>query len=92
MNFNTIRIWGGGHYEDDYFYHLADKFGILIWHDLMFANTIYQTENDFIENIKQELREVIVRLRNHPAIVLWCGNNEIKQGIEEWWGSQNNQY
>lgn len=75
-NMNMLRIWGGGIYEDDLFYDLCDENGIMIWQDFMFA--IYHTPDypEFYESVKKELKDNIQRLRNHPSIVLWCGNNE----------------
>lgn len=82
-NMNMLRIWGGGIYEDDYFYELCDEYGIMVWQDFMFACSIYPTEGDLLENIKQEAIYNIKRLRNHPSIALWCGNNEC---LEAWFG------
>ncbi len=76
-NMNMIRIWGGGIYEDDYFYELCDRKGILVWQDFMFACAMYPGTPEFLENVRQEATDNIIRLRNHPCIALWCGNNEI---------------
>lgn len=76
-NMNMLRIWGGGIYEDDYFYQLCDENGILIWQDFMFACSMYPGNEEFLENVKEEAIDNVVRLRNHPCIALWCGNNEI---------------
>lgn len=83
-NMNMIRIWGGGIYEDDYFYELADKNGILIWQDFMFACSTYPGDSSFLENISREAEYNIKRIRNHPSLALWCGNNEIYEGIKYW--------
>ncbi len=83
-NMNMLRVWGGGVYEDDYFYELADKYGILIWQDFMFACTLYPANEAFLENVKSEAECNIKRLRSHPCIALWCGNNEIEMGIDCW--------
>ncbi|MBS2211956.1 glycoside hydrolase family 2 protein [Carboxylicivirga mesophila] len=76
-NMNMLRIWGGGIYEDDYFYELCDRNGIMVWQDFMFACSMYPGDEAMLDNIKHEAIDNVKRLRNHPAIVLWCGNNEI---------------
>jgi len=76
-NMNMLRVWGGGVYEDDYFYELCDRHGILVWQDFMFACSMYPGDDAFLENVRQEAIDNIRRLRNHPSIALWCGNNEI---------------
>lgn len=76
-NMNMIRVWGGGIYEDDVFYDLCDKYGILVWQDFMFACSMYPGDEEFLQNVKQEAIDNVTRLRNHPSLALWCGNNEI---------------
>ncbi|GGE26078.1 beta-mannosidase [Pullulanibacillus camelliae] len=76
-NMNMLRVWGGGIYEADAFYELCDEYGILIWQDFMFACSMYPGDTAFLENIRLEAEENIKRLRNHPSIALWCGNNEM---------------
>ena len=88
-NINMLRVWGGGIYENDIFYDLCDKYGILIWQDFMFANTLFPDTDNFIENIKSEAKENIIRLRNHPCIALWCGNNEIDEAWHNWGWHRN---
>jgi beta-mannosidase len=89
-NFNMLRVWGGGHYELDLFYDLADRMGLMLWHDFMFANSLYPPTQDFLKNVKEEVTEQLQRLRNHPSIVFWCGNNEIGQGLREWgWSNRH---
>ena len=73
---NMLRVWGGGIYENDLFYDLCDKYGILVWQDFMFACSTYPMTAERLENIRQEAIDNIVRLRNHPCIAIWCGNNE----------------
>lgn len=74
---NMLRVWGGGIYEEDVFYELCDEYGLLVWQDFMFACSMYPGDEAFFENVAQEAEDNIKRLRNHPCIALWCGNNEI---------------
>lgn len=83
-NMNMLRVWGGGIYEDDYFYEFADENGILIWQDFMFACSMYPGDKKFLENVRREAIDNVKRLRNHPSIVLWCGNNEIETAWAHW--------
>jgi len=76
VNINMLRVWGGGIYESDLFYDLCDQYGIMVWQDFMFAIVFTPGHDDFLNNVKRELVDNISRLRNHPSIVLWCGNNE----------------
>ena len=81
-NMNMIRVWGGGIYENEYFYDLCDKEGILIWQDFMLGYNLYPDDSVFMTNLKAETIENVKRLRVHPSLALWCGNNktdEIKQ-------------
>jgi len=77
-NMNMLRVWGGGIYEDDLFYDLCDKYGIMVWQDFMFACSMYPGTDGFLESVRLEAVDNVKRLRNHPCIVLWCGNNEIE--------------
>lgn len=83
-NMNMLRMWGGGYYEDDRFYDLADELGIMIWQDFMFGGAIPPYDVDFRENTRQEAIDQVKRLRDHPSIVLWSGNNEVQTGWEHW--------
>ncbi len=87
-NMNMLRVWGGGIYEKDIFYDLCDQNGILVWQDFMFAGSLYPDDSTFLENVKQEAIENVTRLRKHPSIALWCGNNEIEVAWGNW-GWQN---
>lgn len=75
--YNMLRIWGGGQFEYDIFYEKCDQAGILIWHDLMFACAMYPGSEDIFQNIKNQMIDNLKRLRNHPSIGLWNGNNEV---------------
>ncbi len=81
---NMIRVWGGGTYESDLFYDLADEYGILIWQDFMFACTTYPHDELFLKQVEDEARYNLIRLRNHPSLAMWCGNNEIAEGLKYW--------
>ncbi|MFL9833248.1 beta-mannosidase [Chryseobacterium terrae] len=83
-NMNMIRVWGGGIYEDDEFYKACDENGILVWQDFMFAGSFYPSDEDFLNNVKEEVKDQVYRLQNHPSIALWCGNNEIDEAIVNW--------
>jgi beta-mannosidase len=73
---NCLRVWGGGIYERDIFYDLCDRLGILVWQDFMFACAAYPVYGDFLREVELEAEYQIHRLRNHPSLLLWCGNNE----------------
>lgn len=71
-----IRIWGGGIYEDEAFYNSCDELGVLVWQDFMFACGIYPAYEPMQKRVAVEADQNVRRLRHHPSIVLWCGNNE----------------
>ncbi len=74
---NMLRVWGGGQYEPDTFYRLADELGILIWQDFMFACGLYPDfDRAFVEEVRLEAEYQVRRLRNRPCLALWVGNNE----------------
>jgi beta-mannosidase len=75
---NMIRVWGGGIYETDEFYNLCDILGLLVWQDFPYACAIYPYHEEFFKNIQLESKQNVIRLRNHPSLALWCGNNEIE--------------
>lgn len=88
-NMNMLRVWGGGVYEDDYFYELCDSLGIYVWQDFMFAGTMVPGDKAFFANVKEEVKYQVKRLRHHKSIVLWCGNNEIDEAFNRWgWQTQ----
>ncbi|EJD48259.1 glycoside hydrolase [Auricularia subglabra TFB-10046 SS5] len=83
-NQNMIRIWGGGVYEPSHFYDICDELGILVWQDFQFACGVYPALDYFVKSVTAEAEANIVRLRRHPSIVLWCGNNEDYQQVLQW--------
>jgi beta-mannosidase len=83
-NMNMIRHWGGGYYETDEFYSICDELGIMVWQDFMFGNDWQPGTYAFKLNIEAEAEDQVRRLRNHPSIVVWCGNNETESAMS--WG------
>jgi len=84
-NMNMLRVWGGGFYEEERFYDLCDRYGILVWQDFTFSCSIYPLhEEAFLENVRAEVVENIRRLRHRASLALWCGNNEMEWGWVEW--------
>ncbi|NLM96837.1 MAG: glycoside hydrolase family 2 protein [Halanaerobiaceae bacterium] len=87
VNMNMIRVWGGGIYEDDDFYDICDELGLCVWQDFMFACSTYPSfDEEYMENVRIEAEENVKRIRHHACLALWCGNNELEQGIaaDEW--------
>lgn len=84
-NMNMLRVWGGGFYESDEFYDLCDELGILLWQDFAFACCAYPfMKEDFLESVMQEIKQNVLRLKHHPCLALWCGNNEIESMSMAW--------
>ena len=89
-NFNSIRVWGGGLYPEDYFFDICDELGLVVWQDFMFACANYRLTRAFEDNILTELKENIRRLRHHASLGLWCGNNEMEMFVGQGtWGAKN---
>lgn len=83
-NMNMIRVWGGGIYENDDFYNLCDRNGLLVWQDIMFACGMFPADDHYLNSVAAEVRDNVRRLRNHPSVALWCGNNENEISWYEW--------
>ncbi len=92
-NMNTVRVWGGGYYPDDWFYDACDELGLLVWQDFMFACAEYHLTEGFEANIRAEFADNIRRLRHHASLALWCGNNEMESftGDGKWFSSKRTQ-
>ena len=80
-NMNMIRLWGGGYYESDEFYRLCDELGIMVWQDFMFGNDWQPGLYSWKLNVAAEIEDQVKRLRDHPSIVIWCGNNETEEAL-----------
>jgi beta-mannosidase len=90
-NMNMLRAWGGGIYEDNAFFDICDRLGICVWQDFMFSCSTYPTfDTRFMASVQAEVEDNIRRLRHHPSLALWCGNNELEQGLvsEKWYHAQ----
>ncbi|MFE9957050.1 glycoside hydrolase family 2 protein [Micromonospora sp. NPDC005299] len=83
-NVNLLRVWGGGRYESEDFYELADELGLLVQQDFLFACAAYPEEEPFRTEVEAEAREQVTRLASHPSLVLWTGNNENIWGWHDW--------
>lgn len=83
-NQSMIRVWGGGVYESDAFYDACDELGVLAWQDFMFACANYPTYPDYLQSVEVEARQNVRRLRHHPSLVIWAGNNEDYQIVERY--------
>lgn len=81
-NCNIIRCWGGGVYEDHSFFNICDEYGLLVWQDFMFGCSRYPQNDEFLSQVKHEAEIIVRRLRNHPSLALWAGDNEIDATFE----------
>ncbi len=77
-NFNTVRLWGGGYYPDDFFFDVCDELGLLVFFDLAFACSVYDPDGKMLDSISLEVEQNLRRVRHHACIALVCGNNEIE--------------
>ena len=91
-NFNMLRVWGGGIYEPDYFFDLCDSLGLMVWMDFNFSCALYPSNDEFLDNVRIEAEEQVRRIAQHPCVVVWCGNNEVKNGWEDWGWQQQYQW
>jgi len=79
-NMNMLREWGGGYYESDDFFDICDELGLMVWQEFMFGGDMVPGDVAFQENVRQEAIDQIKRIRDHPSVVIWCGNNEVETG------------
>lgn len=90
VNMNTLRFWGGGHYEEPALFDACDEMGILVWLDFKFGCSSYPAfDAAFMENVRQEVRDNVKQLRHHPSIAVWCGNNEISLMTKPEWSTNS---
>lgn len=81
---NMLRVWGGGIYESDAFYDACDSLGVLVWQDFPFACAFYPWDEEFYGSVRLEAVQNVRRLRNHPSLAVWCGNNEVDEAWHRW--------
>ena len=81
---NMVRVWGGGVYPPDAFFNACDREGILVWQDFMFACAMVPDDGRFTKNVMAEAEQHVQRLRHHPSLALWCGNNEVERAWTSW--------
>ncbi|XP_076092568.1 beta-mannosidase-like isoform X1 [Mytilus galloprovincialis] len=84
-NMNVLRVWGGGIYEMEEFYDIADRLGIMIWQDFMFGCSMYPTDPTFLNSVTEEVTHQVRRLKHRPSIVIWSGNNENEKALRQSW-------
>lgn len=82
-NHNTIRVWGGGYYPEDFFFDLCDELGLMVWVDFMYACASYELNEEFEANIRQETIDNVLRIRHHASLAIWCGNNEMETQVQD---------
>lgn len=84
LNCNMLRVWGGNVYEDDLFYEICDRKGIMVWQDFIMACGVYPiTDREWTEKFRKEARLAVRRLRQHPSLILWSGDNECDQFLSD---------
>jgi beta-mannosidase len=88
-NMNMVRLWGGGYYESDKFYEICDELGLMVWNDFMFASSWYPGSEEWKQNVAKEAEYQVRRLRNHPSIALWSGNNEVESVLYAFLGGES---
>lgn len=91
VHMNMLRVWGGGVYESDNFYEVADELGIMIWQDFMFACSLYPVKQDYLNSVTAEVNHNVKRIYSHPSIVIYAGNNE-NEGVlaDNWYDTKGN--
>ncbi|MFO7940928.1 MAG: glycoside hydrolase family 2 protein, partial [Bacteroidales bacterium] len=83
-NMNMVRVWGGGRYLPTAFYHACDSLGVAVWQDFMFANNLFPADSGFCAGVKREVDYQVSRLKKHPSVLVWCGNNEVDEAWHNW--------
>ncbi|RYG36185.1 hypothetical protein EON81_10520 [bacterium] len=83
-NMNLLRLWGGGHYEADSLFEACDEMGLLVWFEFKFADATYPSfDPKWLANVQAEARDNVRRVRHHPSVAVYSGNNEVIGFISE---------
>ena len=80
---NIVRCWGGNVYEDHAFFDFCDSHGIMVWQDFAMGCAIYPVDEKMQDALREEVEHIVRKLRNHPSLCLWAGDNECDFA---WWG------
>eukprot|EP00755_Sulcionema_specki_P000373 Sspe_Gene.25377::Locus_10182_Transcript_1_1_Confidence_1.000_Length_2709::g.25377::m.25377/K01192/E3.2.1.25, MANBA, manB; beta-mannosidase len=92
-NYNALRVWGGGIYQDEAFYDLADIHGIVVWQEAMFACAMYPADTAFLQSVKEEITQQYHRISTHPCVIIWSANNENEAAlVQNWYGRTSPSY
>ena len=81
---NAVRCWGGNVYEDDPFFDYCDEHGLLVWQDFAFACAVYPRDDAFLRAVEAEVRTIVKKLRQHPSLAIWAGDNEVDQSTYDY--------
>lgn len=81
---NMVRCWGGNVYEDHEFFDFCDKHGIAVWQDFAMGCAHYPQNEKLCKALEKEATVIVKRLRQHPSIALWAGDNECDEATALW--------
>lgn len=80
-NQNMLRVWSSGAYSPDFLYDIADELGILCWSEFEFSDALYPVDQEFLDNVAEEVDYQVRRINHHPSLALWAGGNEFENYI-----------
>ena len=80
---NLLRVWGGGIVNKDSFFEQCDRLGLMVWQEFPLACNGYPDDPAYLAVLEQEAVSMLLRLRSHPCVAIWCGGNEL---LNKWSG------